>query len=448
MRRWLTRGWAELSLRQRIVVSSGLLTAAVLVIGTVAVVAVFTAGRLRDVDTQTRTESDTLLSLVTTGQLPAVLPAPAGSSLLAQVLSSDGDVLASTPSASRTLALVDPASRGDAVVTDERGTYAGVPLRLRRTRTALAGRPVIVVVATPLGDVRRALASLRTVLLLVVPLLVIGAAGVVWWGAGRALRPVERLRAAAEALARDPAAAGAGAQLPGYDGDDEIARLARTLNELLAALGRLIRQQSAFVEDAAHELRSPLASLQVQLDIASAHPDLVDLPRLLDDLALESARLGRLTEDLLVLARMERGPSLASRPVDLTALAGTPGPAVLVLGDDRALRRLLDNLLVNAHRHASTVRVQVTAQSGMAVLDVDDDGPGIPADDWSRIFDRWVRLDDSRARQDGGVGLGLALVREIARLHGGQVQVDDSPLGGARFRVRLPLVTGVVAPTL
>ncbi|GAC1442372.1 MAG: hypothetical protein NVSMB55_12880 [Mycobacteriales bacterium] len=433
----MRRRWAAQSLRRRIVVSSSLLVLVVLVIATVAVAALFTAGRLHDIDAQTRTETDTLSALVTTGQLPAVLPVPAGSSLLAQVVSSDGTVLAATPSASRTQPLAEP--RRDGVATDEEGGYAGTPLRRRVAHLALSRQPVTIIVAAPLSDVRRVLASLRAVLLVLVPLLVLGAATAVWWVAGRALRPVERLRAAAEEIARSPAGTARVEQLPSAPGDDEIARLGRTLNDMLAARQRATQQQADFITAAAHELRSPLGSLTVQLDVAAAHPELVDLPELLGELRHDAVRLTSLADDLLTLARIDGAPAARQQRVDLAAVAGAGGQPVWVSGDEAGLRRLASNLLSNAHRHGTVVEVRTAVVGGEAVLEVDDNGPGIPPADRERVFDRWVRLDESRARHSGGFGLGLALVRDIAGTHGGVVTVSDSPLGGARIQVRLPI---------
>ena len=440
MRRPGTGGswWIRRSMRTRIVVSAALPLGVALVIGTVAVAAVFSAGRVHDLDTQTRVESDALGALVGNGQLPTTLPVPAGSTLLAQVLDPDGQVLAATQSASRVQPLTSDAGPTGGVRTDERGSYAGVPLRIRLTAITVDGRTVRVVVAAPLGDVRRALQALRLVLLLVVPLLVLGATAIVWAVTGLVLRPVERLRTAAQAQATDPAGASVMA-LPVPPGDDEIARLGRTLNDLLDALRRLVAQQRTFVADAAHELRSPVASLRVQLEVAQTHPDLVDLSVLLGELLQDTERLGALADDLLLLARTERQEARGRQPVDLREIALATGQSAIVLGDGELLRRLVDNLVGNARRHASTVQVTTSVERGRAVLDVDDDGPGIAVADRERVFDRWVRLDTSRNRPGGGAGLGLALVREIARSHGGEVAVDDSPLGGARLRVTLPL---------
>ncbi len=440
MTRRLAGWWARRGLRARLVLSATVPLAVALVVATVAVAAVFAAGRVHDLDNQTRLAADTVGSLLATGQLPTTLPLPAGSPLLAQVLSEDGTVAAASPSASRVQPLVplERLARGS-VVTDESVSYAGVPLRIRVQPATFDGRPVQIVVAAPLGDVRRALSALRLVLVVVVPVLVLATTWLVYVVAGLALRPVERLRGAAEAMAGDPA--GVTAALPAPAGDDEIARLGRTLNTLLGSLRALVDQQQAFVADAAHELRSPLAGIRVQLDVAQAHPELVVLPDLLDELGQDVGRLGRLVDDLLALARMESGSRLSLVPVDLRALAGADGEPVEVDGDPAALRRLVDNLRSNAERHATQVRVTTFRSGDDAVLDVDDDGPGIAPADRERVFDRWVRLDASRTRADGGTGLGLALVREIARRHGGEVVVLDAPLGGARLRVRLPLRT-------
>jgi len=410
--------------------------AAALVLGTVAVAAVFSAGRLHDVDAQTQAEAQSLQTVVAGGQLPAVLPVPAGSTLLGQVLAADGTVVAATPSASRVLPLAGGRSLQHGVRTDEHGSYAGVPLRMRIVPVTSAGRTSYVVVAAPLTDVRGALRALRLVLLLVVPLLLVGVIAVVWWVTGLALRPVERLRAAAAEQAADPGATPR-APLPVSASGDEVARLAVTLNGLLEDLRRLVARQQEFVADAAHELRSPLASIQVQLDVAAAHPEQVDLPLLLADLDSDVRRLAALVDDLLVLARAQE-PTAVRAVVDLHELAGAEGEAACVLGDPAALRRLVENLVTNARRHASTVRVTTSVADGVAVLDVDDDGPGIPGADRERVFERWVRLDAARDRQAGGTGLGLALVRAIARSHGGDAAVLSSPLGGARLQVRLP----------
>jgi signal transduction histidine kinase len=434
IRRW----WARRGLRSRVVLSAAVPLVLALVVATVALALLFAAGRVRDLDAQTSAAADSLTSLVSTGQLPIALPLPAGSPLLAQVIASDGSVLAASPSASQVVPLVDNQSgHHRTVVTDEEGSYAGVPLRLRVEPSTLDGRSVIVVVAAPLGDVRRALHALKVVLLIVVPGLAVVTTWVVYLVSGLALQPVERLRRAAQALTDAP---GSAQDLPKPPGSDEIARLAGTLNAMLSSLRALVARQQAFVADAAHELRSPVSALRIQVDVARAHPDALALPELLEDLDAEVDRLVRLVDDLLALSREDAGTGPPLLPLDLREISGAEGDSARVLGDDSALRRLVDNLVSNALRHASTVRRTCSTDGPWAVLDVDDDGPGIPAVDRERVFERWVRLDAARARQDGGSGLGLALAWEIARRHGGDLTVHDSPLGGARLRLRIPRI--------
>ncbi len=428
--------------RARLVLSAAVPTAVALVVAAVAVAVVFAGGLSRDLDRQTQTESRSLVALCAGDELPGTLPLPLGSPLLAQVIAADGTVLAATPSASR----LQPLSTGGraGVRTDEQGAYAGTALRVRTEPAVLRGRPVSVVVAAPLGDVRRALHALRVVLLLVVPVLVAAVTALTWAVAGLALRPVERLRAATEELVASPLDP---STLPEVGGDDEVARLARTLGSLLGAVRTLVARQRSFVADAAHELRSPLASLTVQLDVARAHPGSVSVPELVADLAPEVARLERLVADLLSLARLEAADPGARERLDLRELAGAEGQPAPVVADRAALERAVTNLRDNAARHASTVRLTTSVVGRAAVLDVDDDGPGIAPADRARVLERWVRLDDARSRADdgvGGTGLGLAIVAETARAHGGDVQVLDSPLGGARLRLRLPVAP--VAP--
>ncbi|GAA0647606.1 HAMP domain-containing sensor histidine kinase [Streptomyces thermocarboxydovorans] len=291
---------------------------------------------------------------------------------------------------------------------------------------------------------RSAVNTALTGMLIGFPVLLAVVAGVTWLVTGRALRPVEGIRremaaiTASEDLAR---------RVPEPATHDEIARLARTTNETLAALEASVERQRRFVADASHELRSPIASLRTQLEVAAAHPELLDL----DGAVHDTVRLQQLAADLLLLARLDAGEKPAGTPVDLAALAreesaGRTGVAVdaepvEVAGSRGQLGRLLANLLDNAQRHArETVTVTVRREGGRAVLGVADDGEGVPEADRERIFERFVRLDAARSRDDGGAGLGLAIARDVAVRHGGTLTVGDAPAGGALFELRLPVV--------
>ncbi|PPH03269.1 cell wall metabolism sensor histidine kinase WalK [Rathayibacter sp. AY1H3] len=311
----------------------------------------------------------------------------------------------------------------------------------------------LVVVGVPDEGREEAVSTTIGLLAVAVPLLIALVAVVCAVVVGRALRPVERMRAEAEAvtssaLDRRIAAPGSG---------DEVDRLAHTLNRMLDRLQSGQERQRRFVSDASHELRSPVAALRQTAEVALAHPDRLDSARLARTVAEESVRLGGLIEGLLLLARSDEARlALAAAPVDLDDLAlgevrrlrdsGARVDAsgispVQAVADEALLSRALRNLVDNAVRHRSSQLALSTRVDGAeAVLAVDDDGPGIPAAERERVLERFVRLDEGRARDAGGSGLGLAIVAGIARAHGGRVVVGDSALGGARVEVRVPLV--------
>jgi signal transduction histidine kinase len=220
---------------------------------------------------------------------------------------------------------------------------------------------------------------------------------------------------------------------------------------------RADRRQRQFVSDASHELRSPIAAIRQHAEVATAHPDRVSTQSLARPVLAEAIRLQGLVEDMLLLARVdERALRLDRQPVDVDDLAldeirrlraatplrvhGTGVGAGRVEGDPRMLVRVLRNAGDNAARHARTAIVfsVATDRTGWVVVTVDDDGPGIPPADRERVFERFVRLDQARARDGGGSGLGLAIVAEVVRAHRGTVAFGESDLGGARLRIRLP----------
>ncbi|MFI9372863.1 sensor histidine kinase [Streptomyces parvulus] len=334
-------------------------------------------------------------------------------------------------------------SDGSATIDGDTEDYrfAAVPVETedRGRLTVYAGAPL----SAEHGAVNTAL----TVMLIGFPVLLAVVGWVTWLVTRRALRPVEGIRremaaiTASEDLAR---------RVPVPGTHDEVARLASTTNETLAALEASVERQRRFVADASHELRSPIASLRTQLEVAAAHPELLDLDGAVED----TVRLQRLAADLLLLARLDAGERPADARVDLAALAreeaagragvsvreeGGETGAVTVAGSRGQLGRVLANLLDNAQRHArSAVVVSVRRDGGLAVVGVADDGDGVPEADRERIFERFVRLDDARSRDDGGAGLGLAIARDVAVRHGGTLTVHGGPAGGALFELRLP----------
>ncbi|MGP3733459.1 ATP-binding protein [Streptomyces sp. GDS52] len=328
---------------------------------------------------------------------------------------------------------------GAATIGDDTADYRFAAVDVRTHERGL----LTVYAGAPLAAEHSAVRTALTVMLIGFPLLAALVAGMTWVLTGRALRPVAAIR---EEMAAITASEDLTRRVPEPATHDEVARLARTTNETLAALETSVERQRSFVADASHELRSPIASLRTQLEVAAAHPELLDL----DGAVQDTVRLQHLAADLLLLARLDAGERPVEGRVDLAALAreeaaGRTGVTVdaetaEVAGSRGQLGRVLGNLLDNGRRHArETVSVTVRREGDWAVLGVADDGDGVPEADRERIFQRFVRLDDARSRDDGGAGLGLAIARDVAARHGGTLTAGAAPAGGALFELRLPL---------
>jgi signal transduction histidine kinase len=446
--RWFRR----LSLRSRLILigTSGL--AAGLLLGGMLLMAVLHYALVQSLDRGARQSATDTAALLDANHLSD--PIPTGGTQFIQVVDARGRVLKASIGADRLRPVLHEdelarARAGQVVVVG--GDRVGVEGNLRVAAARSLGGDTVLV-AAPDRDSLRGLGTVAHGLLVAYPLLLLGLSALAWWVVGWTLRPVEALRQGAEEIS----AAQVG-RLPVPDGDDELHRLAVTLNRMLDRLEAARTRQRAFVADAAHELRSPIASLRTQLDVA-AHLREPPAPA---DLSIEVDRLGRLVDDLLLLARAdERDPNLRRRePVELgdvlrDAAAAHTGARVPVtvertdrpqwtVGDPVALRRVVDNLVANAVRHArSTVRLAATRELDRVVVTVTDDGPGIPEADRARVFDRFTRLDDARTRDDGGAGLGLAIVAELVRVHGGTVTLGDAA-PGLRVAVTLPAISPV-----
>ena len=456
--RWFAGVRARSTAAAVVVVAVALLIAAVTL-----VIVLQRSVRDTAIATATARAQDVAAELVVTGTVTQELnlqPGP-GEASVVQVMDRGRVVAASaaieakpaltdvTPAAGRARAVgVGPLARGVDDSDDAQTPYAVVALGV----AGVSGVDTVVV-AQSAGPGRETVAEVATMLAVGCPLLVLLVGAVTYLLVGRALRPVEDIRRQTSGIS----GADLTARVPVPATGDEVARLAETMNEMLGRLNASQRVQRQFISDASHELRSPLATLRAAVDVASLHPQDTDWGLAAQDIRAETVRMQHLVDDLLTLAEAdENGVRLHREEVDLDDVVGDAVnrlrqehrrdvvahlAPVRTIGDRNQLARVVRNLADNAARHARS-RVAVTVRTGpdgSAVVEIADDGPGVPAAERGRVFDRFVRLDAGRDRSSGGSGLGLAIVREIVAAHGGVVTVDDDPaLGGARFQVVLP----------
>jgi heavy metal sensor kinase len=377
----------------------------------------------------------------------------------AQILTSSGRVLDGTSSLPRR-AILTPAELNRAVAAPTLVGSAGIPgasgnSRLLAIPVQAQGQRLVVVVGTSLHQRDSALAELRTLLVLGGPVALALACLLGYGVAALALRSVESMRRRALRVSLvDP-----GQRLPVPPGNDELSRLARTLNEMLARDEAAFARERAFVADASHELRSPLAILRAELDVAlMGESSREELRVAVASAAEETDRLSTLAEDLLLLAQADEGTLPIKRePLDLDALlerlrerfaqqAREAGAAIEIAvvpdrlrvgADPRRLEQALANLLDNALRHgAHTVLLRAERRGAQLELHVSDDGPGLPPAFLEIAFERFTRTDGSRTSP--GAGLGLSIVRSIARAHGGEAHIANGATGGADLWISIP----------
>jgi signal transduction histidine kinase len=402
------------------------------------------AARLQDVAAGLQTD--------TAGELDARLLATDQRIVAVQVLDAAGAVIAHSPSAPVTpLAPINVAGSKPRV-----GIPANAPpdgdMRIAAQAVNTASGRHTVLVAGGTEAVEKTVRTIGFGLALAAPIVIAVSAAATYLLVGRSLRSVEAIRArVAEISASDLAE-----RVPVPEHRDEISALAVTMNAMLSRIESGQAAQRRFVADASHEMRSPLATVISALEVGVAHPQLLNAQLASTTLLPEAHRMQSLVEDLLLLARAdERGLALRHDDVDLDDLVATETARlrretalavhvdmtpVRMLGDASAMSRVVRNLLDNAARHAhSRIDVATHPSGGHAEFTVSDDGPGIPAPDRLRVFDRFVRLDTGRARSGGGTGLGLAIVAEIVAAHGGSVRIAERAGGGTLLIVQLPV---------
>ena len=457
-RTWPARWWARQSLRTRLTALATALFSVAVLTGAILVLVLQRYALLKVLDSSAqKTASDVAKQIRAHPSLSTVVPTTGGVTEV-QVVDSHDVVIAASPGSDRLTPLLsgkDLQSARDGERFDITSPTTGGGLRVVAQR---AGSRTVLVV-TDLSRVDDSLRVLSRAALIGGPLAVLLMGLATYFVVGLTLRPVAALRHGAA----DITAAGlADQRLPVPGARDEIHRLAVTLNAMLDRIDTATARQRTFVGDAAHELRSPLASLRVQVEVTQRIGPEGDWPTFLDDLLKDIERLDRLVEDLLALARLDEAAG-SPRHEDVrldklvVSVAGGYGRArvpvrvgqlseTTLLGDTDALRRVVVNLIDNAVRYAVTeVRIEVRDVAGQFVeLTVTDDGPGIPADERERVFDRFYRLEISRSRESGGTGLGLPIVRDLVRAHRGDVHLTARSDGrqGLRAVVTLPVNPG------
>jgi signal transduction histidine kinase len=439
---------ARLTVRARITALATLVVLVVLVVAGVGLVLQQRRLLMRTLDESLSTRADEIEAIG--ADVPVVITGQGEDDAVAQVVVG-GEVVASTANIAGTGPVVDiPSEDGQEISTVERLVNEDSEFRVL-TRTDAADA---IIVGATLDDIDASINTLVQSLLVAVPLVVATLAVVLWWLVGRTLRPVEAIRTEVAAIG--------GRELhrrvPEPPGDDEVARLARTMNDMLERVDDAAQRQRRFVADASHELRSPLTRMRTELEVDLAHPEQADVLATHASVLDETIGLQRLADDLLLVARTDEGNvgEILREPVDLddivlrvarrlraddrvrVDLSGVG--AGRVVGDRDLLARLVGNLADNAVRHAtSTVDLALGERDGQVVLGVHDDGPGVPEGERDHIFERFARLDGARSLASGGTGLGLAIARDIAEQHGGTLVLDPTA-DGARFVLTLPAV--------
>lgn len=439
------------SVRARVTIGAVLILAVALSVIGLGIERLVASTLVADAQRAAEVQARNLAIVAEVGRFTPALDVDSAGSTVLQIVDPEGVVLAASEQLGGIPPLYQnlprPGQARASTVRIEHLPGTVVDYRVVGVGTESTAGPVAVFAGVSLAEAEAVLSTLTRVLVWAFTIVLTLVALVTWLVVNRALLPVERIRAEVEHITQGDLAR----RVPLPASADEVHRLATTMNRMLQRLQASSERQRAFIADASHELRSPLASLRTQLEVTAAHPGGADVAEVAADALADVERLQDLTEDLLLLTRLEGSLPAPVTEVDLHGLALdllstrhddrvpvslSPGGPVPVLAGTERVSRVITNLVDNAVRHAAT-GVTISCQAHPPRLTVSDDGPGIPAADRERIFDRFVRLDDPRSRSEGGTGLGLAIAREVARSYGGEVEVLVAE-SGARFVLTLP----------
>ncbi|MHB1129103.1 MAG: sensor histidine kinase [Ilumatobacteraceae bacterium] len=442
----------HLQVRTRMVLSACVIVAMTLALGGAWLVQGHRSSLIDGLTTNAELRADDLAATLSDGTLPADLTVPREDESLIQILDQSGNVVASSNNIAGETSIFVVAAPGEGFT---HFTTGAVPIgegsfRIVARRVNTSVGTFTIYVGYSLGSVDESVRSLTALLLIGLPLLVLVVGLITWLTTTRALKPIETMRRDVESITTDKLYERVTVPIP----KDEVRRLAVTMNDLIDRIEQAQRLQNQFVENASHELRSPLASLRAQLEVSGVNASDIERGLTREHLLSETVRLQLLVDDLLDAAQISRSRNIPKGIVDLDdvifdvvqriritthhSINVGKVSAGQVRADRRQMERLVTNLIDNAVRHCvSVVSIGLAETDSHVVLTISDDGPGIPKADRQRIFERFERIDDGRSRREGGFGLGLAMVAGIARIHDATVAVtDNNP--GATFVVTFP----------
>ncbi len=438
------------SVRVRATFGASLVALVALTIAAVLLVSTLRRSQLDTIDRGLELRGVDIESLLDGGATPASVAVESEDSSFVQILRPDGTVIAASSNIAGEDAVT--ATGGEGRSTQSIPALGNDEFRVF-TRTTDGNQRVAIAVGTSLEELEDTQNTLVASLAVGIPALLVLLAAMTWIIVGRALRPVDGIRRRVDEIG----ASQLDQRVPVPAAHDEVGRLATTMNRMLDRLEDAHQRQARFVSDASHELRTPIAVIRHELEVALATDDTDHWRDTARDVLDEDLRMQRLVDDLLLIARREHEPTVSPAatelidlddlvvaearrqrgkiPVDLSGVS-----AGQVRGNPDYLARVVSNLLDNATRHAtSQVAAHVTTADGFVTIDIDDDGPGIPEAQRETVFERFTRTDESRTRDDGGTGLGLAIARDIIAAHYGTITAHPSPwLGGARITITLP----------
>jgi signal transduction histidine kinase len=436
------------TVRWRLTLLAAALVAATLIVSAAGLVMLDQRLLLRAVDETLVQRADNIEADVARGAIAAALRSEGDrEDSFVQIIDGDGLVIGATTNVASLPAVTSPLG------PDFREVFRRVstpPLSEHEFRILARAVPSTngintLVVAKNLDDITESVRVLMLSLAISIPIAVSLLAALVWWLMGRALAPVEAIRAEVSGMH----GADLHRRVPVRNNDDEISRLAATMNALLERVEHATNRQREFVGDASHELRGPLTRIRSLLELSIAHPATAKPEATYRSVLSDITKLQQLVDDLLFLARSESGRQEVS-DVDLDDLVldqvrelrargrvrvdTSAVSAARVRGDANQLKRAISNLASNAERHAATtITFELREYDGQSELVVADDGPGIPEEQRDAVFQRFTRLDDARSRDSGGAGLGLAIVHDIVARHSGTVSIGTSEQGGTRM---------------